>query len=564
MNRAIKVISLILATLMLVSMATACKKSDGDIDNVLSGTTIIGGDSTNNNDNGGSTDTNDGPANDGAGNTTDTNDGGTTDKNNGGATNNNGGGTTNNGGGTTTEYDSTMKYDMDSNPLLRENKAVNHEVQPSFDIDTTGFVKNNIKVADLKGKTLTLITAREGSSFIYQGPKGEELNELTWFDSMKKTYGLNLKYILSRYTKAPQQILTYMNSGKALDIYHTMRSGFPQYMMLGRAIDDYINLQYVGNSPGVDEHTMEQMKWDDTYRAIGPVGAVDVIWYNETMTAALGIPDPHTLWKSGKWDWDAWENFQVSVPKTNSAGQALTPWAQSEGDAWNFWARTNGVSVFEIKTTNGKSQIISNFNDQRCMDAWTFYAGVVKGVDSVNRRVAGSNDIQNNMYIHGTAIMTCTSHLMEDYREFDYAKTQKYNWVPYPKGPGEGGANICMNYGYSFMIPKKVKTEKNIPYSIKFAELWATRFTEAIFDNFQMPYYNFSYQDRKDYFEFVTKNAYFAVGADMFGALTGGDLEYYKQFTWSFYNPNYNTATQAEQLKNLVTKAIEKMSEMAN
>ena len=554
MKRTIKIISVILAILMLVSMATACKKSGEEINNVLAGNTAIGGNSTD--DDGGTN--NNGGTTDGGDDKTETNNGGTTN-NNGGTTNNNGGTTNNNADA---EYDPTLKYDMDSNPLLKESKVVNHNIQPSFDIDTTGFVKNGIKVADLKGKTLTLITAREGSSFIYQGANGEELNEFTWYDSMKKTYGLNLKYIISRYTKAPQQILTYMNSGKALDIYHTMRSGFPQYMMLGRAIDDYVNLQYVGNSPGVDEHTMEQMKWDGSYRAIGPVGAVDVIWYNETMTAALGIPDPHTQWKNGQWDWKAWENFQVSVPVTNFAGQSLCPWAQSEGDSWNFWARTNGVSVFEIKTVNGKSQIVSNFNDPRCLEAWNFYAGVVKGVDYVARRTG--NDVQNSMYIDGTAIMTCTSHLMEDYREYEYAKTQKFNWVPYPKGTGEGASNICMNYGFTYMIPKKVKTEKNIPYSIKFAELWATRFTEAIFDNFQMPYYNFSYQDRKDYFEFVTQNAYFAVGADMFGQLTGEDQEYVKQFKWSFYNPNYNTATQAEMLKNLVDKAIQKVAEMGN
>ena len=55
---------------------------------------------------------------------------------------------------------------------------------------------------------------------------------------------------------------------------------------------------------------------------------------------------------------------------------------------------------------------------------------------------------------------------------------------------------------------------------------------------------------------FAAKTNYFNVGSRIFDNLTGSDKEYYKQFTWSFYNPNYNTATQAEQLKNLVNKAL--------
>lgn len=541
MRRTIKVVSVLLAMLLLVTMATACKNSN-EMNEVLSGESSI---------NGSSGDTNSG------------------DATNGNASNNESNNNANNASPDNPNsnnqqqqqviesYDPTKKYDMDTNPLLTKTKKINTGIEPSFDIDTTGFVKNSIKVKDLKGKTLTLITAREGASFIYTGAKGEQLNEFTWYDSLKRTYGLNFKYIISRYTKAPQQIITYMNSGKTLDIIHTMRSGFPQYLMLSRPLNPYINTQYVGNSPGVDENTMEQMKWDNSYRAIGPVGAVDVIWYNETMAAEYGLQDPHTLWKQGKWTWEAWENFIVGVPTKTRDGKPLTPWAQSEGDAWTFWARTNGVNVFDIKTTDGKSKLISNFEDPRCLEAWVFYSGIVKGVDSVGRRESGHGDIQNNMYIRGTAIMTCTSHLMEDYREYPYAKTQKYNWVPYPAGPS--GSNICMNYGFTYMIPKKVKNESNVPYSIKLAEIWANRFTEAIFDNFQMPYYDFDYIERKDYFEFTTKHGYFGVGTNIFEVLDGADREYYNRFIWSMYNQNYNAATQASELKNYVNKALSKM-----
>jgi hypothetical protein len=92
-------------------------------------------------------------------------------------------------------------------------------------------------------------------------------------------------------------------------------------------------------------------------------------------------------------------------------------------------------------------------------------------------------------------------------------------------------------------------------------EIWANRFTEAINDYLQEPYYNFSYAERVQFFDFAAKTNYFAIGTRLFESLSGQDLEYYKQFTWSFYNPNYNITQQAEKLRNLVDKAVEQIME---
>jgi hypothetical protein len=165
------------------------------------------------------------------------------------------------------------------------------------------------------------------------------------------------------------------------------------------------------------------------------------------------------------------------------------------------------------------------------------------------------------MYEHGTTLMQGTTYLMKNF-DYAYAKTQKFNWVPYPGSTAENC--MCMNYGNTMMLPKKTKNQANIPYAVKFMELWASRFTESINDYLASSPFNFTYAQRKEYFEYAAKTNYFAIGTTIFNALTGSELEYYKQFTWSFYNPNYSTATQAEQLKNLVDKAIDKMAEMGN
>lgn len=553
MKRFSKVLALLLAALMLVTMATACKKNEDDaLNSVLgnSGTTIGG----NNTGNDGSNE------NDGNGNTVDPSNPST---NNG--TEGSGNSTQGNTPGNQTQqgnadtFDSTKKYDMASNPLLAENKAKNTGTAPSFDIDTTGFVKNGLKVEDLKGKTLTLITALESGFFYYYGPNGEMLDEWDWFDSLKKTYGLNIKYLKSRFDKAPTQCVTYMNAGKALDIIPTHRAGFPQYFMLSRALDPYVNMQYVNNSPGVDNRTLEQTKWDGTYRCISPIGAVDLIWYNETMVNSLGLQDPHTLWEQGKWDWAAFESFQKSVPLKTPDGKNLTGFAGSMPDLINFWPRTNGVSVFDIKEVGGKTQLVHNFKDARSQNAMLFVANTCKANDWIGRRT--SEDPQTDMYINGSCIMATTLHLMGQWSNEEYAKTQQYNWVPYPKGPDAGGENICMNYGATMTLPKKTKSEANIPYAVKFMELWANRFTEAIYDYLDQKCYGFSYQERKDYFTFATQHNYFENGNSAFDSLTGNDKEYFNQFRWSFYNPKYNTATTLEQVNNIVDKAVAKCNE---
>jgi ABC-type glycerol-3-phosphate transport system substrate-binding protein len=540
MKKAIKIFALLLALMMMVTMAAACKKADDQA--------LIGGGST------------------GIGNTgTNTGDG---TANNGDGTTNNGGDNTNQGGGTNSappaqneeqqqiaqNYDGTQKYDPNANPLLSESKKINTGSAPSYNLDSTGFVKGNIKIADLKGKTVTLITGIGYGNFIYNGPNGEELNEWTWFDSMKKTYGLNVKYIESRFDKAPQIIITYMNSGKALDLFNTHRAGFPQYLLISGALDPYVNKDYIKNSPGIDQRTLDQMKWDGTYRAIAPLGCVDVIWYNETMVKSFGMEDPHTLWKQGKWDWAAFEKFFRTTPKLNANNQSLGIFSISEGDAWNFWARSNGINVFDIKTENGKSKIVSNFADPKAVKSYTWFAGLNKGYNS--GRGAGTGDPLNDMYTKGTHISSNTNHLMRDYT-CAYSKTQKFNWVPYPYGPDNAAKeNYCMNFGDTMMIPKKTKNTANVPIAIKFAEIWASRFTEAIFDNLQRPYYGFTHADRAEYFKFTTSHNYFAVGTRIFELMTGNDKEYYNRFIWSFYNPNWNTATQVEQLIPLVDKAV--------
>ena len=573
MNRFCKVLAVILAMLMMVTMATACKKSDGDefdafLDGAESSDNGFGDDDTaddgNDDANANQGDDTKDPSDDKGGKEDDKDSGNDKEDDKtpqNGVVNENADANEKEQNKVVEEYDGTKKYDFASNPLLAKSKPINHGEAPSFDLDTTGFVKN-VKVADLKGKSLVAITSLEVSNFIYRGPKGELLNEWTWFDSLKKTYGVKFSYIEERWDTAPSTILKYMQGGKQLDIIMTHRSALAQLMNLSQALDPYINMKYINNSPGIDTRTMEQSKRHDGYRCIAPIGAVDVIWYNETMTKSLGLTDPYTLWKQDKWDWEAFRNYMVSVPVNAPNGNTkLRPFFQSAGDSIFFWPRTNGVNVFEFKNEENGTKIISNFDDERCLAAWTFFSDLMNQIQCRERH---SNDVTDDagdgMFTKGSGIMGCTLYLMRDWSTSDYAKTQKYRWVPYPKGPDKDGECVAMNYGNTMMLPKKMKNQSNIPFAIKVMEIWANRFTEALYDYLQEPYFNFTYEERVEFFNFVSQNNYFNPAGGWRNLLTGDDYTHYKEFEKSFYdNTTYNTTTAAKKVSNLINKAVDLM-----
>ena len=562
MKKAIKILAVLMAMLMLVSMATACKSADDEMEGFFTGDTNISDDNGSDDGNGdadngsnssdpsnekeegkdaGKNETNKPNKNDKEENKKDPTD---TDNVNEGKWEE-----------IAKDYDETKKYDADANPLIAEAKPLNHGVGVSFDIDTTGFVKNNIKLADLKGKTFILMTAEDQPNFYYKDEKGTSISEWDWFDLLRNEYGLKVKYIKTHLSKSVAQNLTYQSSGKQVDVVPTHRSWFPQWMNLSQPLDPYINSKLLGNSPGVDLRTIQQSKWGGTYRCIAPIGAVDVIWYNETLVEQLGLKDPHTTWKEGKWDWNAWKDFLISVPQQNNNGQTLGPWAQPEADSVVFWPMTAGINLFQSDPDSKEPKLINNFNDPKVAEALVFYASTAKGVDMIARRPSAIPWI--DLFTKGTIIMYATQYLTMDFSGNEYAENTKFNWVPYPHSPHDTGVDVAMSYGLTMMLPRKMKVEKNAPCAVKFMELWANRFTEAYFDFMKAGHLNFNYAQRKEYYEFVSQNNYLAVGARTLGALSGDELEYYKQLYWSMYNDKWNTATAVEQLRNLAAKACE-------
>ncbi len=452
------------------------------------------------------------------------------------------------------EYDASKKYDITNNPLLFEGKEPNRTFKLNYDIDTTGFVKNNIKVADLKGKTLNFLTAVRYSCWEFKNEKGEYVGEWEWFKACKEMYGLNIKYTVSRFTQADQQALTYMNAGKALDIVPTHVAGFPKYLNLSQPLDPYINIQNINNSPGVCGMTLNQTKWGGAYRCISAIGAVNVLWYNASLVEQFRLQDPHALWKEGKWNWDAYAAFMKSLPATTPEGKKLWAMRQCDGDIFYSWPLTNGVAPIEIDTKSKTPNLINNWMDERVLQAWEFISTTHKSVAyPVNNTETGFT----HLYTDGTLMMADAYNMNPNFDSTEYGKAHKYNWVPFPAATTDTGRCIAFNYGYTMMLAKKMKNQSNAPYAVKFMEMWANRFTEANYDFFSdNSSIAMTYEEKKDHFEFCVKNTYFGVQMNDWESVTGDNAKAISQFKKSFRNPQYNVRTEATAAKNVVEQVI--------
>ncbi len=442
-----------------------------------------------------------------------------------------------------------VEYTDSKNPILAADRNPNAGVPLSFNLDTTGFNKQNIALKELKNKSLTLITSIRYATFTYRDENGAYITEWDWFDQMKETYGLNVIYIKSRYDKSVQQSLTYMNAGKQLDMIPTHVGGFPKFFNLSRGLEPYVNILNVSNSPGISTKTMQDSYWGGSYRCIAPRGAVNVLWYNETMAKELNLSDPHTLWKQGNWNWNTFADFLRSVPAKNPDGKPLYAYNQCTSDMMYSWPLTNGVHPVQHDTTTATPALINNFGNAKALDAWKFISETVKNI-----RYGSS---YSTMYTDGTLMMSCTVNLQNQWDTYEFTQDQTYNWVPFPKAPTETGRDVALNFGYSMMLPRKMAKQSNIPYAVKFMELWATRFTEAMVDYLgTTKCINMNYEERMEYFKFAETNLIFGIQMNEWDMLSGDSATIKTDWFKALTRTDYDITVETPKMIPIVDEAI--------
>ena len=454
------------------------------------------------------------------------------------------------------EYD---KYNFAKNPLMHPDGQQNKSVSPAFDVDSTDFIRAGTKLSDLRMKTLAFFTSDNYCTWSYRDAKGATIDEWEWFSQLKKEYAITIKFTKSQHQKSVESALQAMNAGKQCDIIYSNNVVYPSSLCITRSFDDLVYLDNLKSSPGVCNNAMELTKWNRGYRAIAPIGDVDVLWYNETLTQELGLSDPHTMWENGTWNWQSFSDYMSSVPDENNNGDKLTALVQWSANASFTWPSTNGSPYIYIDTDADKPALINNWLKPETLEAWEFITGVCNSVnyDSSPEPSPGNQKAHLGLY-NGTTIMSATMYT-QVYRDTEYSKTIQINWVPYPKSMNEGGRDICQWNGHAMMLPKKTAKPDNVNIALKFMELWATRFTESIFDNLGIfEYYNFDYKQRKQYFDFITNNMVFAVPMNNFsGSNLGTDTNFFKCFTGdAAYDIRTEAAKGADIVQNYIIESL--------
>ena len=619
MRKISRFLALLLIVLMLATMAVSCKKDDDGLDDGIQGATSGEGtgDEGSTTNNGGTTNSG-GTTNNGG----TTSNGGTTTQTQSGATVSGGTTTSTDGGGITETEDGSIvstggdqqvdenfhitgaitndngfipdeeqglekserrateasKYNFDENPLINRDRQNNQDVLPSFDINETGFVRNGTKLSDLKGKTLMFYTSDTFAAWSYRDKKGNTVDEWSWFKQLKDEIGLSVKTTVSSHVQSTESALKDMNAGKQCDVIYSSHVTYPASLCVSRSITELININNIGSSPGVCKTTMDICKWGNTLRVVAPIGVVDVLWYNQTLTQELGLSDPHKMWEADAWDWAAYSKFMYSIPAKTQDGKDLVANVHWTGNASYIWPSTTGTSHIYIDANAAAPTLVNNWEAASTMRAWEFVTGVH---NNVNYKGPGDEDSpgyqkdHNGLY-EGTTLMSGTMYT-QVYRDTEYSKHVQINWVPYPMEkartfaemqaaidtkyagsdvkPAASHDGIAQFCGFAMLLPKKTIKDNNVDIALKFMELWATRFTETYFDNLNVfEYYNFNYKQRKQYFDFVTQNVVFGLAMnDYSGTDFGSSGKFFACFSG---DPAYNVKTEATKVANIVSNHI--------
>jgi hypothetical protein len=314
---------------------------------------------------------------------------------------------------------------------------------------------------------------------------------------------------MKQHEASTNAVLMYMNAGKQCDLIYSNHSILTtQALNLSKSLADLVSRDGLDKSPGVCTKAMNLTGWSGTPRLVAPIGVTDVLWYNQTLTQQIGLSDPHVMWENGVWNWNNFKKFMLSVPRSNPNGQTLTAWTCFPSNIWFTWDSTAGKQTFSIQADAKVPTILNNWNDPKIQEAWDFVAGVNRMVRfSCGADNGGLGVVPEHLGLYeGTTIMSATMYT-QVYRDTTYSKHVQINWVPYPKANGTHGSESAQLYGFGMLLPKKTVTPANENVTLKFMELWASRFTEAYYDNLNVfEYYNFNYKQRKQYFDYVTSN----------------------------------------------------------
>lgn len=267
-----------------------------------------------------------------------------------------------------------------------------------------------------------------------ENEKGKSVTFYTWWElkpqekqvvkdfSQKYKISVNLEY--TSYEEYTSKVTAAISSGQGPDVVallernylNIIKSGLVQPLSKGK-----FDLK---NDKKLDLQVMDAFKWNNQYYGINIANNMTfgryVIYYNKTMFQNMGVTDPGTLYKNGKWNWDT---FADCAKKMTRRVNGKTIYGYTGLDTtiagWLLSAGGDYVSI-----DGSKNKITNNLLNDKVLKTYNFISGL---------RKAGywSPDEDTNSFATGEAAMMGDTTWMF---ESDSMPKMTDNWsaVPMP------------------------------------------------------------------------------------------------------------------------------------
>ena len=312
--------------------------------------------------------------------------------------------------------------------------------------------------------------------------KGTTITYFTWYDArtamegsaienFEKLTGCTVKNNVGSYENFASELTALVASGRAPDLVRCKENGINNVKAL-QPLDD---LNFSFNDTAWDHQTMADYTFNGKAYA---TNLLDTAFYDSTvcfynynlLVKQCGLEDPYSLWKNGKWTWDAfWDMCEEFVKECDGAyGVCFEP--------LNLLPLCSGMSMIAYDGT----KYVSNMNNELLVSTW------YTTLDKINKGLLTKDTWQMNAFVNGDSLFFCSS-ITGGFSTSEYfAKLKAKSYlraVPLPSGAA-GGKDYQMLGEYSaWGIPKGASNPEAVPYLLRYMLDMGSYDTSKMFSN---------------------------------------------------------------------------------
>ena len=312
--------------------------------------------------------------------------------------------------------------------------------------------------------------------------KGTTITYFTWYDArtamegsaienFEKLTGCTVKNIVGSYDNFATELTALVASDQSPDLVRCKENGINSV----KALQPLNNLNFSFNDTAWDHQTMADYTFNGKAYATNLVDTAfydaTVCFYNHNLLVKqCGLEDPYSLWKDGKWTWDAfWDMCEEFVEECDGAyGVCFEP--------LNLLPLCSGMSMIAYDGT----KYVSNMNNELLVSTW------YTTLDKINKGLLTKDTWQMNAFVNGDSLFFCSS-ITGGFSTSEYfAKLKAKSYlraVPLPSGAA-GGKDYQMLGEYSaWGIPKGASNPEAVPYLLRYMLDMGSYDTSKMFSN---------------------------------------------------------------------------------